>query len=211
MTDDDTLLPADEAEAAVNARRNMQALAAELRERGCETTVFNEDGESTRGLPGHLTFDIEAPEGYQVHVVVPGVPTEVLRAAVPGSRWILRWGNHQTFHWSEIVDKLATLAQGQRTIIANVELLVAELCSRGLPLRTDEVGPDWDAAGDEWVTYDLPVNDEVVCVSIPDQPVGPGLDQVMYVQGEEYAWEAAVAAVFAEAGVPMAEQGIAGR
>ncbi|MEE1840697.1 hypothetical protein [Streptomyces sp. JV190] len=39
--------------------------------------------------------------------------------------------------------------------------------------------------------------------SFPDQPIGPGLDQVLYVQGEEYTWEAAVMAVFTEAGVPV--------
>ncbi|GAA2461819.1 hypothetical protein GCM10010433_75160 [Streptomyces pulveraceus] len=40
----------------------------------------------------------------------------------------------------------------------------------------------------------------------PDQPIGPGLDQVLYVQSEEYSWEAAVMAVFTEAGVPVPDR-----
>ncbi|MEV7422254.1 hypothetical protein [Streptomyces sp. NPDC091212] len=192
------------ATATDHARQNMRALAAELTARGCEVLLFNKDGRAG-SEEGSLEFDIEAPDSYGDTLVVPGIPTPTLKSATAADGWNLRWGR-KSYTWSAFVDERSSLAQGLHTIHSNADLLVAELRERGLPLNADEVGPDWDAASDTWITYDLPIGDEVVYVSFPDQPIGPGLDQVLYVQGEEYTWEAAVTAVFTEAGVPMPDR-----
>ncbi|MES9510351.1 hypothetical protein ABWJ92_28700 [Streptomyces sp. NPDC000609] len=201
MTNSGPPLPTDKTATTDHARQNMQALVAELTGRGCEVLLFNKEGRPA-SQEGSLEFDIEAPDSYGDTLVVPGIPTPSLKSATEEDSWLLRWG-HKSYTWTAFVDERSALAQGLRTIHANADLFVAELRRRGLPLNADGVGPDWDAASSTWITYDLPIGDEVVYASFPDQPIGPGLGQVLYVQGEEYTWEAAVMAVFTEAGVPV--------
>lgn len=204
MTNNEPPPPTDKATATDHARQNMQALAAELTARGCEILLFNKEGRPA-AEKGSLEFDIEAPDSYGDVLVVPGIPAPALKSATSEDGWTLRWG-HKSYTWAAFVDERSALAQGLRTIHTNADLLVAELRKRGLPLNAEGVGPDWDAASDTWITYNLPISDEVVYVSFPNQPTGPGLDQILYVQGEEYTWEAAVTAVFTEAGVPMPDR-----
>ncbi|MFJ2557942.1 MULTISPECIES: hypothetical protein [unclassified Streptomyces] len=204
MTDNAYPPLTDQADATDHARQSMRGLAAELTERGCEVLWYDEKGRPSEE-EGSLEFDIEAPNSYGDVLVIPGIPTSLLKSATPEDGWTLRWGG-KSYTWAEFVEERSALARGLHTIHANADLFVAELRKRGIPVDADGVGPDWDAASDTWITYALPIGDEVVYASFPNQPIGPGLDQVFYVQGEEYTWEAAVTAVFVEAGVPVPDR-----
>lgn len=193
---------ADEDKVAAHARANVVTLLHELTERGCvEPWAYLDEGYADDEWPGCRQFSFECPQGYEGDLVMPGVPLAVVKEAAADGRWALLH-NDVSYGWADLVEQLAGFDAARRTLSANLDLLVSELVRRGLPLQDADVNADPDASGDSWVTHTLAVNGQVVVrVSVPDRTVGPGRSQEMYVDGHPYAWETALDAICAAAGV----------
>ncbi|MFI9051536.1 hypothetical protein [Streptomyces sp. NPDC053427] len=203
MTESIEEMLADDIRTEEHARANVVALLSELAERGCEEpSAFLDDGYADGSQPGSFHFPFECPQGYEGDLVMPGVPLALVKEAAADGRWA-PLHNDIPYAWADLVAELASFDAARRTIWSNVGLLTDELIRRGLGIRPDDVDVDVDASGDSWVTHIVAVDGRGIRVSVPDVAVGPGLSQVMYVEGFPHAWEAALEAIFAAAGRTM--------
>ncbi|MFG2206493.1 hypothetical protein [Streptomyces sp. NPDC048638] len=200
MTYDIEHLLADDARVEEQARANMTALLSELTERGCEEpSAYLDSAYTDRPEPGFILFPFTCPQGYDGELVMPGVPLTLVKEADADGRWA-PVHNDVPQAWDDLVAQLVAFDAARRTISSNVERLEAALIERGLPIGPDDVYSDADASGDSWVTYKIAVAGREIRVSVPDEEVGPGLAQEMYVEGWPHAWEEALEAVLAAVG-----------